>query len=623
MSHHPERGLTVIFKGTSRCDAGCRYCSVGSRAGGTISWEDFELVVSQLRALIQQRGITRLEFTFHGGEPTLLGAGFLDRACCALAQLPVRLGLSLQSNLLSWNDELWEVLATHGVCVGTSFDPLGSSRLDAQGAPAHDRWRENYLRLAAQADAPGAIFVVTRDALGRADEVLSAAAEMSSDAGRPFGLQINPIYPQGRAKGDAEALITPEEFGGFLIDAWELWERRGRDLRLTPIQQFAARLVDGTRQPASLSCSFGGQCGTSHVGIDHELNVAGCGRRLDSGAFLGNLRDGSLTTLMEDSQERRVLPGRDSALRDGACRECRFFDLCHGGCPDDAVLAGGGLLDAFPWCASYHALFEVMERRGREVREKTAGRTVRVVSDPAVALGRGSTGGGETWLLPHPDGLNLGFEGGLTRLLSRRGERVLAFVHNRHTRVASLWERPLRDGRLQLALFELDGLEEAMSLLEKLGATIWLDVPGLVEQGGATVLARALERFMHEPSWRAQIMPFAGMLEAGFGEESPRIRSRWGLEPGAVELDVRVQEQHLEPSARAVLQTITGLDPSLAEWLDRRAPCRSCTLLSLCGASLAPGDGRACSPAERAMVGRLDHAAGELRLTLEQARAPA
>ena len=56
------------------------------------------------------------------------------------------------------------------------------------------------------------------------------------------------------------------------------------------------------------------------VGIDHGLNVAGCGRRLDAGAFFGNLRRTRLATLLETSDEKRLIASRAAGDRSWACK---------------------------------------------------------------------------------------------------------------------------------------------------------------------------------------------------------------------------------------------------------------------------------------------------------------
>ncbi len=617
MTSIPKRGLTVIFKGTSRCDAGCRFCSVGHRTGGTVSQEDFELVVERLEAYLDRARIGRLEFTFHGGEPTLLGADFLDGACRRLKELPVELGLSLQSNLLHWDAAVFEALVAHGVRVGTSFDPLGTSRLDGEGRPAHPRWRENFVRLAALGDAPGAIFVVTRQALGRSAELLQEAAELGAETGRPFGLQLNPVYPQGLARGDRDALLTPQDFGRFLVETWDLWEQRGRDVRVTPIQHFAERLIDGTREPTPLSCSFGGRCGRSHVGIDHELNVAGCGRRLDSGAFLGNLRVAPLWQLLDTSEERGVLATRDAGLRAGACKACRFFELCRGGCPDDATLAGRRLNEPFAWCQGYRALFEAMETRKRRTRLGASRRALRLVADPVLALDRGDTTGLGAWLLPRGDGSNLGFEGGLSRLLASRGQ-VRVFVHNRHVRTLGLWERQLREGKLQVGLFEAADLGQAIERLEKLGATAWLDVPGILEQAGVGQLGRILARFVHDPGWKTQVQPFSSILRAATFHSLPTPRGAWGF-PVGTPVEARLGSEQLEPEAQRILDLAQQAARPLVEWLEHRQPCRACELFSVCGGEFAAGDGQPCSSAARALVARLAREGREIENNLAAA----
>jgi len=68
------QSLTIIFKGTNACNAGCRFCSAAGHKGDQITAEDFEILAGRIEEYIADAGMERLSFTFHGGEPTLLGA---------------------------------------------------------------------------------------------------------------------------------------------------------------------------------------------------------------------------------------------------------------------------------------------------------------------------------------------------------------------------------------------------------------------------------------------------------------------------------------------------------------------------------------------------------------------
>ena len=88
-------GLTVILKATDRCNCACTFCSVGPAGRTVISWTQFEKLARELEKLVRHRNLERLQFVFHGGEPTLLGASFLEKACRRIERLPVQTSASI------------------------------------------------------------------------------------------------------------------------------------------------------------------------------------------------------------------------------------------------------------------------------------------------------------------------------------------------------------------------------------------------------------------------------------------------------------------------------------------------------------------------------------------------
>ena len=229
------------------------------------------------------------------------------------------------------------------------------------------RWLSTYIALSRQGAAPGAIYVVTKNSLGRAEEIYSICEALGNLVSQKFALQINHVYKQGMAsQPDSSIAISPQEFGRFLVDIWKIWERRGRSVSLSPIAAFADFFgMQGSAKnwQSDLSCSFRGSCAQTHVGIDLDLNVAACGRRLDSKGYIGNLRSDSLVTLLEEGEEIIAIENRSKNLHaQSPCNDCKYHVLCQGGCPDDAWLAYGDISKQHPWCESFRCLFDAMEK---------------------------------------------------------------------------------------------------------------------------------------------------------------------------------------------------------------------------------------------------------------------
>lgn len=63
----------------------------------------------------------------------------------------------------------------------------------------------------------------------------------------------------------------------------------------------------------------------------------------------GNIRDRSLSEIMGDRQRDQFVE-RQAKLPHGECKGCRFWGMCHGGCPLDAYQQTGSFIHKSPDC---------------------------------------------------------------------------------------------------------------------------------------------------------------------------------------------------------------------------------------------------------------------------------
>src|SRR5207248_1564342 len=97
VGNHPDQGgapphrggsLAFVLKVASRCNLNCAYCYVYNK--GDETWRDRPVVMSddvveaaidRIDAWCRGSGQTRVNVTFHGGEPLLAGRRRFDRWC--------------------------------------------------------------------------------------------------------------------------------------------------------------------------------------------------------------------------------------------------------------------------------------------------------------------------------------------------------------------------------------------------------------------------------------------------------------------------------------------------------------------------------------------------------------
>jgi uncharacterized protein len=619
-------GLTIIFKATDQCNAGCRFCSAAGKES-TVTPADFEILAHRIEEYILETGIERLNFTFHGGEPTLLGAEFLESACIRLRHLPISIKFSMQSNLLEFPADLITVVRRYGIHVGSSVDPIESGRCTDSGGDTFPAWVRNHELLEKCGVYGGAIFLVTRPAAEQGKRVYRILNSCASLGETEPAFQFNLVYPQGRAAENTDLLVSPAEAGRFLVDAYEAWEESGRESYISPFVDLASWFDAGRERIPRLTCGFVGRCHESHIGIDSELNLSGCGRRVDSGAIYGNIRSQSILSLLSTSEERKKLAVRSAQLAAGECSDCEFFIICSGGCPDDAALGNGNITDRTAHCESYKMLFEAMAARSGIRRVPPPAR--RPLSKSVVYIGVdaggmpsfvGSDEHLECWLLPTVDGHPLKFSSRLHNLLQTGAGRVRIFASGEQVNRLHLWVKVLSDPRVEVVLFDApEMLLDNLAVLGRLGARARLDIESLVDCGWSGGAALDLARkYLREAEWNVRIEPFEDMLMAAVRRERSAITNRHGLTPGHYRICIGSLAGASESALRLVQELCNSENVATSSYYIDHRECSECQSYTICGSQLAPVTTGSCSDKLRQLVELLQTSAEEIRSNLTE-----
>ena len=350
---------TIIFKPTEGCNARCLYCDVVARRPRTeaMPLHLLEEVFRWINVYREARPKDPVSLVWHGGEPLLLGAAYFrealrlqERVCTAGEG---KITHAIQTNLTLLDEESIDALRALGMSsLSTSYDPVPGIRgMGAHGDSRlyNERFFDGLRVLRAHGFGWGLIYVVTRRALARPREIFTFLTNLTL----ANGFSLSPVLLYG---DDPHGLgITPEEFADFLGSIFPLWwAHRERWANVEPFCRLYRAVVLKQR---ALGCADSGACHTNHVYVGPGGELSRCGRAADWSIIdEGTIHDRSLLdVLFSDGQP---LARRNAVLRDGECRGCRFWDLCHGGCPLDSFPATGDLLHRSPWCEARRLFLE-------------------------------------------------------------------------------------------------------------------------------------------------------------------------------------------------------------------------------------------------------------------------
>jgi radical SAM protein with 4Fe4S-binding SPASM domain len=79
---------------------------------------------------------------------------------------------------------------------------------------------------------------------------------------------------------------------------------------------------------------------------------------MDAGLLkLGNLRDTEIAGIA-DHPVKQLIAKRQEVLASSDCADCRFFDVCHGGCPIDSYVNRSDMLCKSTFCETKKIFYE-------------------------------------------------------------------------------------------------------------------------------------------------------------------------------------------------------------------------------------------------------------------------
>jgi len=347
------------------CNLDCEYCFFLSKdalyPGDRFRMSD-ELLEVYIRQLLESEQTPEVTIAWQGGEPTLMGVDFFERAV-ALAecyrQRGQRLQHTIQTNGTLLTDRWCELLREHNFLVGISIDgpPAlhDTYRVDKRGNPTYDKVARGLALLqkhevefnvlctvnAANDRYPLEVYRYFRDELGARYIQFIPIVERDNDTGFQEGDQVT------------DRSVDPVRWGAFLISVFEEWVRR--DVGTVFVTTFDAALASWYGAAPGM-CVFNETCGNA-LALEHNGDVYSCDHYVEPGYLLGNITETHLVELVASPRQRMFGEAkRDTLPR--YCRECDVRFACHGECPKDRfTLTPDGEPGLNYLCAGYKSFF--------------------------------------------------------------------------------------------------------------------------------------------------------------------------------------------------------------------------------------------------------------------------
>jgi uncharacterized protein len=326
------------------CNLDCKYCyflkkeQLFPESSFRMSDEVLDLFTRQY---IEAQRVPEVTFAWQGGEPTLMGLDFYQRAI-AYQEKYRKPGMQIHNTIQTNGtllDEAWcEFFKRHNFLVGLSLDGPrhlhDAYRVDKGGNPTFERVMSG-LGLLKKHQVDFNILCCVHAA--NADHPLEVYRFLRDEAACQF-IQFIPIVERdnqtGYQKGHkvTERSVKGQQYGDFLIAVFDEWIQR--DVGQVFVQVFDVALGVWVGGPASL-CVFAETCGTA-LALEHTGDLYACDHYVEPRYWLGNIEEMELIDLV--ATEKQALFGLNK--REGLpryCRECSVRFICNGGCPKNRI----------------------------------------------------------------------------------------------------------------------------------------------------------------------------------------------------------------------------------------------------------------------------------------------
>jgi uncharacterized protein len=320
------------------CNMSCNYCFYQKKSKifpeTSIHRISIDILEETIRQVLEEAK-TPVSFNWQGGEPTLMGLSFFQKAIDLQKKYGVgkTVGNTLQTNGLLLNREWAAFLKENQFLVGLSLD-----------GPEHIHNRYRFLK-----GGKGSwSHVVDKAKLlldcGVAVNTLTVVNDYSvhfpeeiyvfhKNLGLTYMQFIHCLEPDP-SNPDKEAYFcpSPEAYGEFLIKLFNLWmEDFKYDRATTSVRFFDSIFYTyvGLEPP---ECTFLPECGI-YVVVEHNGDVYPCDFFVEPRLKLGNIMEKKLIIMLNSNSQETF--GKLKSALPKACLSCRWLYHCQGGCPKD------------------------------------------------------------------------------------------------------------------------------------------------------------------------------------------------------------------------------------------------------------------------------------------------
>jgi uncharacterized protein len=354
---NPPRINSLLIKPASAvCNLDCAYCFYLDREADPYkTLPARKMSVATLERLVDTYlfySYPNSIFAFQGGEPTLTGPDFFEK----LVEFQQRYGRNGQSvsNAMQTNgvliDERWcRLFRSFNWLIGISIDGPQEIhdryRVNKGGQPTWRKVMDGVECMRKHGVEFNALCVISQSNVDKPQEVYRFF--------RSLGIDFVQYIPLSEFDDEGKPFpftITPEQYGRFMCETFDLWWPERRKVRIRAFDNLAESLAGQT--PGN--CTMHESC-DSYAVVEYNGDVYPCDFFVESDWKLGNINTDSWPEIAR--RQRRFEFAANKSIPHPECVACEYLSLCHCGCPKHRHDPARRFGDLDYFCSAYKMIF--------------------------------------------------------------------------------------------------------------------------------------------------------------------------------------------------------------------------------------------------------------------------
>jgi uncharacterized protein len=324
-----------VVKASKLCNLRCRYCYeweqlADRRRLSLAEWEQLlenAANFARLKAARHPNRTIQTRFVWHGGEPLLLGAEYIDRVIALERRIfddrSARLAPTrhlMQTNYYKVDPRTIDCLTRNQVSVGVSLDMITGARLDAAGNPTEERVLENIRRYLGLNIVRGLIVVLAGHTVHELETIYAFARQ------HKLALRVLPLFDGPASRPMSGLDLEPDAAIEALFSLFRRWLDDGCPITVKPLDSLLkASLLNllGLEQPGydrrrDLDSIFL---------VDTDGSLFQPGESYGSATCLGNILNQPIDEILMRIPYRESLDRNDWLVRQN-CAGCDYDGAC-------------------------------------------------------------------------------------------------------------------------------------------------------------------------------------------------------------------------------------------------------------------------------------------------------